>query len=273
MLNEHQERKEPFAYEEDDMEASSVLLVEDDLDLLSFITSGLIANYQVIKAADGQDGLAAALEHCPDLVVTDLMMPGMDGLSLCRELKTNPATSHIPVIMLTAKKTVESQLEGLETGADDYITKPFSMVLLEARINNLLKTRRLLREKLAKTLYASDPSLAEYPMERKFLEKAVKVVEEHYSDPAFKTEELAAALNIGLRSLQRKLKSVADQTPAKLINGIRMRHAARLLVGTALSVTEIAFEVGCEDSSNFTKIFKQEYGLTPSRYRSSHRND
>jgi len=256
--------------QKNEVEMPWVLLVEDDLDLLSFIASGLEASFQVIKATDGQDGLDVALEYCPDVVVTDLMMPGMDGLSLCRELKTNPETSHIPVIMLTAKNTIESQLEGFETGADDYITKPFNLILLEARINNLLTTRRLLREQFRRTLYSPDPSLAEYPMERKFLEEAVQVVETSCSDSAFKSEELASSLKMGLRSLQRKLKAVADKTPAKLINEVRMRRATKLLVNTSLSVTEIAFEVGCEGSSNFAKTFKQQYGLTPSKYRSAH---
>jgi len=246
-----------------------ILVVEDDLDLRLVVASELRDQFEVIEAGNGKEGLAKALEFVPDLVVSDVMMPLMDGFDMCRELKTHPETSHIPVIMLTAKSAVESQVEGLETGADDYVTKPFLMELLTVRIQNLLKSRRMLQKKFSEESQ-SEAGLAQH-VEYEFMEKAESVVKEHLSDTAFKSEEFAAALNMGVRSLQRKMKAVTGRSPAGFINEVRMKQAARLLVESPLSITEIAFEVGVEDSSNFTKNFKQQYGVTPSAYRSEHR--
>jgi DNA-binding response OmpR family regulator len=246
-----------------------ILVVEDDLDLRMVVASELSEHFEVLEAGNGKDGLDRALESIPDLVVTDVMMPVMDGLEMCRELKTRPETSHVPVIMLTAKSAVESQVEGLETGADDYVTKPFLMELLVVRIQNLLKTRRMLRQRFSgESRTEADPA---QHVEHEFMEQAESVVKEHLSDIAFKSEEIAAALNMGVRSLQRKMKAVTGGSPAGFINDVRMKQATRLLVESPLSITEIAFDVGCEDSSNFTKAFKHQYGVTPSAYRNEHR--
>jgi CheY-like chemotaxis protein len=251
---------------------STVLVVEDDAELLEFIASGLEENgFNVQRASDGQEGFEKALDHLPDLVLTDIMMPVMDGIALCNELKSNMMTSHIPVIMLTAKNTVESQIEGLETGADDYVTKPFHMTLLEARIRNILNTRDVFRKKFQQEFLHIKRAVPEHQDERGFLEQAYQVVEQRCSNPDFRPEDFAEALKLGMRYLQRKLKSVADSTPMKFITEVRMAEAAKLLAGSEMTITEIAYEVGCEDSSNFAKLFKQHFDIAPSEYRSKYR--
>lgn len=253
-----------------DHEAPLILIVEDDIDIRLFISLGLSENYQVVEAVNGKDGLEKAREYVPDLVVTDLMMPVLDGIALCRELKTRPESSHIPVVMLTSKTSVESQLEGLQIGADDYITKPFNMILLEARIANLLESRRQLREQFSRQFIPGGYTpFLENSTDREFLDKAVDAVEQHYADWDFKAEEFAASLNMSLRTLQRKLKAVADRNPTGFVNEFRMTKAAGLLLSTSLTVTEIAFQVGCDESSNFARLFRKHFKMSPSSYRAA----
>ncbi len=259
------------ADEESLNETPLVLVVEDDADILSFIALELMDDYQVVKAVDGEDGLAKALEYIPDLVVTDLMMPGMDGIALCRELKTNPDTFHIPVIMLTAKTSEESQLEGLKTGADDYCMKPFNIVLLQARIANLLQSRRVLREQLSRQFVPGEqPLFLENTSDREFLERAARVVGEKYTNWDFKAEEFSSTLGMSLRTLQRKLRAVVNLSPAGFISEYRMKRASELLALTTRSVTEIAFQVGYDESSSFSRAFKKHFKMSPSTYRSTH---
>ncbi len=257
---------------EPEKEIYTLLVVEDDPELCEFIASGLEEEgFKALRASNGKEALEMALNHLPDLVLTDIMMPVMSGIELCNELKSNMMTSHIPVIMLTAKNSVESQIEGLEIGADDYVTKPFHMALLELRIHNLLKQRSLLRKKFQHEFLQLDRSFSGQAEDRKFLEHAYKIVEEGCGDPDFRPEDFADALNLGMRSLQRKLKNAIDSTPMKFISEVRMAEAAKLLAGSDQTVTDIAFKVGCDDSSNFSKLFKQHFDMTPSQYRSMYR--
>lgn len=245
-----------------------VLIVEDDVDLLEFISSGLEDQFEVHCARDGKEGLDRALEWIPDLVVTDIMMPKMNGLELCAELKTNPCTSHIPVIMLTAKTSVESQLEGLETGADDYITKPFLMVLLEARIKNLLQTRRMLREQFSRQLGSPVNELPLHNQaDRELWEKISAALAANYADPDFCPDALARLVHMSSRTLQRKIKALTDRSPVSLILHFRLEKGAELLLQDDLNITDIAFDVGFSDSNHFYRQFKSEYGKSPSRFR------
>lgn len=249
-------------------ERPSLLVVEDDSDMLRLIDLELSDQYQVVSAVNGRDGVAKALETIPDLVVTDLMMPVMDGIELCRILKADRHTSHIPVIMLTAKDSVESQIEGLETGADDYVTKPFHMGLLKVRIHNLLENRRVLREQLGREFSEMrDHALPEGVMERDFLTQAIRVVEDHMGEAAFNPDHLAEHMNMSVSTLHRKMKALTDRTPMKMINEVRLGMAAKLLAESSLNITEIAFEVGFDGSTQFGRSFKAQYGVTPSQYR------
>ena len=255
----------------DDSERPLILVVEDDIDILSFIAMELAEDYRVLKAVDGQEGLELALEHIPDLVVTDLMMPVMDGLELCRQIKENPGASHIPVIMLTAKSSEENQLQGLKSGADDYVVKPFNIVLLQARIANLLESRRMLREQFVRNVESGGQT--PYPGNLKdgeFLEQTTRALEKHYANWNFRSEDFAAELGMSLRTLQRKLKAVTGLSSGGYIAEYRMKRAADLLALTARTVTEIAFQVGYEESSSFSRVFKKRFKMSPSEYRATH---
>ncbi|MBM4152583.1 MAG: response regulator transcription factor [Kiritimatiellaceae bacterium] len=255
---------------ENQQELPVVLIVEDDPDILLFIEMELSGDYTVVKATDGQDGLNKALEHIPDLVITDVMMPIMNGITLCTQLKQRPETSHIPVIMLTAKASVESQLEGLKTGADDYVTKPFNTLVLRARIANLLESRRMLREQFQKEHPLMSPKFFEHTSDQEFVEKAVRIVKEHLSDADFKPDDLSILLNMSLRTLHRKLRAVAGRTPADFINELRMIRAAELLLSSVDTVSEISFRIGCSEPTNFARLFKRCYDMSPSAYRTLH---
>lgn len=246
-----------------------VLVVEDDADIRRFIAEGLEQRYRVEEAVDGADALEKANRLSPDLVVTDLMMPVMDGAELCRTLKSNMETSHIPVVMLTAKGSLEHQIEGLQTGADDYITKPFHMVILQTRIANLLASRKMLREQFSRDFMVSDHPLPENTPDQEFLRKVFDVLDENYSDTEFAVEQFAQQLGMSLSTLQRKLKSLLDETPAKLIWKVRLKKSTGVLKATDLRISEVAFEVGYLDPNHFSRQFKQLYGMTPSAYRTA----
>ena len=251
-------------------EKPTLLLVEDDNDMRMFISSGLMDEYEVIEAVNGKDGLTKALLSVPDLIVTDVMMPEMDGVALCGELKTKLETSHIPVVMLTAKASVENQIEGLKTGADDYVTKPFHMELLRVRIANLLESRRLLREKLRSDMPLFAPAFSGQGPEKKFLDKAMGMLEENYSNWEFKADVFAVGMHMSRRTLLRKLKAVADRTTSEFILEYRMVKAAERLVNTNETIAEIAFQVGCDQATNFSRLFKKFHKTTPSEYRNTH---
>ncbi len=253
-------------------DAPLILLVEDDEDIRTFIADGLESSYRVETAGNGELGLRMAKEEVPDLIVTDVMMPVMDGVTLCRELKTSIETSHIPVVMLTAKAAVESQIEGLKTGADDYITKPFHMEFLQVRIANLLESRRLLREKFCREHAVLSPELPENSSESEFLKKAADVLEANYSEWNFNPEVFAGEMNMTVRTLQRKLKAVMDRSPSEWINDFRMRKAAELLAGTSDTVSEIMFRTGYDHPPNFNRLFRKYYQASPSEYRAAHRS-
>lgn len=254
-----------------------ILLVEDEADYRLLVASDLEEDYQVVEAANGKEGLEKALETIPDLVVTDLMMPVMDGIELCRRLKGGEETAHIPVVMLTAKTAVESQVEGWQTGADDYVTKPFNMRLLQARIKNLLETRRLLRRHFAHEFVhstAENPisDMLEIPelrsrLDRAFWENLCCILKTHCTDPGFNTDLLASELNMSQRSMQRKIKACVDLTPVQLIAEYRLKKAETFLKDPQMHVTDIAFEVGFGDLSHFYRIFKKKHDMTPSQFR------
>jgi len=259
-----------------------ILVAEDDEDSRWLIVSELKDDYKVIESENGKDALGKSLDMIPDLVVTDIMMPVMDGVEFCRKLKEHPFTSHIPVIMLTAKASVESQIEGYETGADAYITKPFNMELLKVRIQNLLTVRRQLRKRFSEQFYERDgmgdpqqPADVEaFPqphfqnrMDGEFWEKICEILERRTTEIDFSIESLADELGMSQRSLQRKIKAISDRTPVQLIAEYRLKQAVRLLVDTSSPITDVAYEAGFGDLSHFYRLFKKRFGKNPSQYR------
>ena len=241
-----------------------VLIVEDNADVRAYVR-GYLTDFQVLESPDGIKGLVAARETIPDLIISDVMMPGKDGYELCRELKTDERTSHIPVILLTAKATSEHKIEGLETGADDYLIKPFEPKELVTRVRNLIETRRRLRERFSVPLKPGE--IAVTSMDDAFLKKAIAIVSERMGDERFGVDELGIALNMSRSQLHRKLTALTNQSTGGFIRYMRLHRAMDLLKGSAGNVAEIAYSVGFSDPSHFSRRFHEQFGVAPSDVR------
>jgi signal transduction histidine kinase/DNA-binding response OmpR family regulator/ligand-binding sensor domain-containing protein len=246
-----------------------LLIVEDNRDIRMQLADNFNREYIILEAVDGVAGLKKATEMIPDLVITDLMMPRMDGVELCEKLKNDERTCHIPVIMLTAKVTLEDKISGYLTGADDYIPKPFHMAELKARVANLIELRRKLRERFSRevTLEPSDISIT--PMDEKFLNRAIEVVEKHIDDENFDLAELREEVNMTRSTLFRKLHALTGQSPTEFIRTIRLKRAANLLKQHFGNVTQISLEVGFNNLSYFNRSFKKLFGVPPNEYAKS----
>jgi signal transduction histidine kinase/ligand-binding sensor domain-containing protein/DNA-binding response OmpR family regulator len=243
-----------------------ILVVEDNADVRGYIRENFDFHYRVIEARDGQAGLERAIEQVPDLIISDLMMPKMDGIELCRRLKIDERTSHIPVILLTARATGDSRVQGLETGADDYVTKPFVPLELQVRVKNLIEQRKKLRERFGREVKLQPKDVAITSADEKFLNRAVEVVEKEMSDPDFSVEAFEKAMVLSKMQLYRKLKSLTDQSPNEFIRTLRLKKAAMLLEKRSGNIAEITYEVGFNNLSYFSKCFRDLYGVTPSDY-------
>lgn len=261
-------KQEPFnLIQSDKRDLPSVLLVEDNKDMRHFIKEQLIDSYKVIEALHGIDGKEKALQFSPDLVITDLMMPKMDGVELCKILKTNVNTSHIPIIMLTAKAGIDNKIEGLETGADDYLVKPFVVNELLIRCKNLIEQRQKLRQLYTSHETTVDPKkLTVTSIDQKFLEQILHLLEDKFSEAGFGVLEIQETLAMSKTQLHRKLKALTGEAPGELLRNFRLKRAAQLLLQKADTVTQIAYKVGFNNLSYFAKCFKELYGITPSSY-------
>ena len=244
-----------------------LLVVEDNRDIRELICEHL-SGYRVTEAIDGSAGLKKAMKTIPDLIITDLMMPRMDGIELCKQLKNEIRTSHIPIIMLTAKADMEDKLEGLETGADDYIPKPFSTKELKVRVDNLIKQRKQLRERYSHEIKLQPRDVAITSMDEKFLERAMGIIEEHMSDENFCVNEFYQEMAMSRSNLYRKLYALTNQNPSEFIRTLRLKRAAKLLEQNFGNVTEVAYQVGFYHLSYFSKCFKEYYGVLPTKYTS-----
>jgi len=245
-----------------------ILLVEDNADMREFIRPQLLPYYRILEAVNGQQGLKMAGNYSPDLIITDLMMPKMDGIALCDKLKSDLATSHIPIIMLTAKAGIENKIEGLETGADDYLTKPFDSRELLTRVANLIEQRRRLRASFGNQDQPWQPAkITSTSIDEKFLEKVLVLLEANYSDSAFGVPRMQESLAMSKSQLHRKIKALTNETPGELLRNFRLKRAAQLLSQNADTVTQIAYQVGFNDLSYFTKCFKSLFGRVPSAYK------
>jgi DNA-binding response OmpR family regulator/anti-sigma regulatory factor (Ser/Thr protein kinase) len=245
-----------------------ILIVEDHADVRKYIKTKLEGNYIVAEAGNGAEGLEMARDHIPDLVVSDVMMPGMDGFELCKKLKTDNLTSHIPVILLTAKAEDTDRMTGLETGADAYLTKPFNAHELNIRIKNLIELRKKLRTKFSDKLVVKPSEITVTSMDREFMKKLLSVVEKHISDAKFSVTQLGSEMNMSVSQLNRKLKAIIDQSPQKFIRSIRMQRALEMLNNNTGNISEISWEVGFEDPGYFSRVFKMHFGYPPSEVKS-----
>jgi len=250
----------------DNRNVPKILLVEDNEDMRQFIKAQLIEDYQVIEAKNGEQGLKIASTTIPDLIVSDLMMPKMDGIQLCNKLKTSVETSHIPVIMLTARAGIENKIEGLETGADDYLTKPFDAKELYARVKNLILQRQRLREHYSAGQQKLDPEkVTVTSLDKKFLEQVLALLEKHHTDANYGVPQMQQDLAMSKTQLHRKLKALTNESPGELLRNFRLKRAAQLLSQKTDTVTQIAYQVGFNNLSYFAKCFKEQYGVAPSR--------
>src|SRR4030066_994035 len=244
-----------------------LLLVEDNSDVRNDIKDNLNKDYRILEAVDGEDGWNKSLEHIPDLIVSDVMMPKMDGFKLCGKLKTDERTSHIPVILLTAKAASSDKIEGLEIGADDYIMKPFETDELRARIKNLIEQRKRIHEHFKKHGLFEIEEKNITPVDQKFLQKVFDLITRHVSNSSLNVESLTEDLALSRSVLHRKILSLVGETPGELIRRIRLKKAASLIEKNFGNLSEVALEVGFNNPAYFSEAFKKQFGMSPSQYQ------
>ena len=243
-----------------------VQIVEDENDIRNFIKENLEKEYKILESGNGKDGLKKSIENIPDLIVSDIIMPEMNGIELCKNIKTDERTCHIPVILLTAKSSVENKLEGLETGADDYLTKPFNISELKVRVSNLIEQRRKLRERFRKEILLEPKEIAVTSADEKFLYRVTNIIEKHIADYNFTVDYFAREVGMSRMQLHRKLNAVTGQAASDFIRNFRLKRAANLLKGKHGNIGEIAYDVGFNNPSYFSECFKKLFGVLPSEY-------
>lgn len=244
-----------------------MLIVEDNEEMRSYISDEFKTQYRIIETSDGNTAFELAINEIPDIVVSDIIMPGMDGIELCRSLKTDEKTSHIPIVLLTARNSEASTIEGLENGADDYIPKPFNISVLKARVKNLYQSRLLLRNKFIKEPEASVKEISPSIPDERFLKRAYEIVEKYLLDPDFDVQLFSKELGLSRSQLYRKIDAVSGQSVHEFIRIVRLKKAAELLINTNFPISEIVEKVGFNSFAYFTKSFKEYFGVTPSQYK------
>ena len=262
------ENKEEATSVKPEKESLRLLVVEDNDEFRAFLFNQLSESYSVTTASNGQEGLNRAMEDTPDLIISDVRMPQMDGVTLCKTLKQEVKTSHIPIILLTAHSSEEAQIEGYEAGADAYISKPFSMDILFLRIQNLLEQQKKRKDLFKQAIVIQPQSVTTTNLDEQLLKKALQCIEKNLNNPLYSVENLSKDMNMDRTGLYRKLLAISGQTPSSFIRTIRLKHAAQLLLQN-LSVSEVSEQVGFGAVSYFSKCFQEEFGVKPSRYNDS----
>lgn len=242
------------------------MLVDDEEDLVEFLGRTLKPKYTIHTAGNGREALNVLSHEAVQLVVSDVMMPEMDGFELCKAIKSNVEFSHIPVVLLTAKNTVQAKVAGLELGADAYIEKPFSKEHLQAQISSLLANRNMIREHFAASPLVHIKSMAHSKADERFLERLHHTITEHMEEAELDVERLARLLTMSRITLYRKIKGITDMSPVELINLTRLKKAAELLAEGDHKVYEVANAVGFSSQSNFARNFHKQFGMTPTEY-------
>ncbi|GAA3619251.1 hybrid sensor histidine kinase/response regulator transcription factor [Flavivirga jejuensis] len=252
--------------ESDENQDSLILIAEDHPELLDFLGDSLQNHFRIARAKDGKDAYEQVHSLYPDLVVSDIMMPEINGIELCEKIKNDVRTSHIPFILLTALDSIQDKIAGMHSGADAYLDKPFDNDLLIAQINNLLDSRKTLRESFSGIQEGFEDSLEIHDLDKKLLIKAVYIIDKNLSNSEFTVEDLAANLNLSRTHLHRKLKSITNQSATEFIRSIRLKHAIKLMKEGKYIVKEIGYAVGFSSHNYFTKTFKKQYGKSPSEF-------
>jgi DNA-binding response OmpR family regulator len=255
-------------------EEAILLIIEDEPDIRLLIRTVFQDAYKIIEAEEGEQGLSMAAEHVPTIIISDVMMPNMDGFEMCKQLKADVQTSHIPIIMLTAKTDQESRLQGLNLGAIDYITKPFLIQELKAKIDNLItqqnNTLKFLATKIIgqQNFILADSLPDEFQsVDEQFLVKAKEVVSTNYGNKNFGVEEFAKALYLSTQQLRRKLKAITSLTVVEFIRTYRLQKAEAMIKNNAGTLSEIAFAVGFDSISYFSRVWQEQYSMSPSEFK------
>lgn len=253
----HQNQKKPV-----------LLLVEDNEDFRFYLKDNLRLQYSIVEAKNGKEGLERALSVLPDLIVSDIMMPQMNGIELCRKIRNDQRTSHIPVVLLTARTAEEQKIEGFDCGANDYVTKPFNFEILQSRIRNLVAQRVAFQKNFSKRIDVRAADVQITSLDEKLIQKAIKIVEDNMADADFSVEKFSRELGMSRVHLYKKLLSLTGKSPIEFIRTIRLQRAAQLLQKSQLSVSEIAYKVGFNNPKYFSKYFKDQFNILPSAYAS-----
>ena len=251
--------------EKDDPSRYRMLIIEDDFQMRGLLVSIFENEYDVSEAADGAEGIEKAQSQQPDIIISDVQMPVMDGLSLCSKLRQDFSTCHIPIILLTAHTSVTNNLEGINVGADEFIAKPFSVDLLEAKCHNLLENRRMLRKKFSQTIDSIE-NITKTDKDTDFLNSIIEVIQAHVLEPEISVPFLCEQMHMSKSLLTRKLKGITGYSPREFIENIRMKHAARLLCDGSHNISDVSYELGFSSPKYFTIRFKKIFGMTPSQY-------
>jgi len=244
----------------------SLLIIEDNADMRGYIRSHLEGEFSITEAINGEEGVTKAIELIPDIIISDVMMPKMDGFEVCKRLKSDHRTNHIPIILLTAKAGQEHKVEGLETGADEYLVKPFDAKELLVRLRNLLEQRKKMREHLQRGLTSVPTTTHLQSADDRFLKKVFGIIEQNFSNPDFDIQTLAEESAMSRMQLHRKIKALTGYAPGELLRNFRLQRAADMLKHRTGNVSEIAYEVGYNNLSNFAVQFREKFGVNPSEY-------
>jgi DNA-binding response OmpR family regulator len=267
---ESEDEPEEKQWQISQQERPLILLIEDNPDMRDYIRDNLQDCYRIIEAVDGRQGKDLAFKKIPDLVLSDIMMPEMDGFQVCEAIKSDMRTSHIPVILLTARAEIKDKLKGLERGADDYISKPFVIEEIKVRVKNLIEQRQKLRERFSREALFGIKDIALNQSDEEFLHHAMEMINEHIDDPEYTVQNLGDSIGMSRMTLHLKLKALTDQSPHNFIRLLRLKKAAVLLRQKTATVTEVAYEVGFKNLSHFAKAFQEQFGETPSHFSAHH---
>ncbi len=251
--------------------AETILVVEDDMDLMNYL-HGSLSDYEVILAKNGIEGVEKAKEFQPDLIISDVMMPEMNGIELCKVLKNDLITSHIPIILLTARTLIEHKIEGIEIGADDYIEKPFSLKLLLARVKNLIDSRRQLRERFRNEFLFEPKDVTITSSDEKMIKNMMEMIENNLSESQFNVDELCKHFYLSRSHFTRKIKQLTSLSPIELLTSFRLKRAAKLVAQNKLPISEVAYMVGFEHPNSLSRAFRKEFGVSPTEYAEKYKN-
>ncbi len=247
-----------------------MLLVDDNADVRYFIKSHFSSSYHILEAKNGLEGWQIALKMIPNIIISDVLMPDMDGFEFCRKVRKDERTSHIPILLLTALGSREHEIEGLSQGADDYITKPFDMGILQTKVENILSVRQSLKQKFSGELFLQPKNVILSSPDERFLQKAIGVVEANIADTDLDIDRFASEIGVSRMQLYRKLDALTEMTVKEFIRDIRLKRAAQLLIQKKMNVSEVAYAVGFKDLSHFRKCFRQEFNMSASEYIDKH---